>query len=79
MSNRGKKLLTIGGGSIYYYTLHNNILVISSANVRVSMKNINKGTDTTTFTQNYTHLLDDNSIHDCNARHILAISGRSKP
>lgn len=70
----GKNLLTIGGGTTgsYYYTLHNNIPVISSAYVRVSMTNMNKGTDTTTCTQNYARSLDDDGIQDCDAGHILA-------
>ena len=70
----GKNLLTIGGGTTgtYYYILHNNIPVISSATVRVSMTNMNKGTDTTTCTQNYARSLDDDGIQDCDAGHILA-------
>lgn len=70
----GKNLLTIGGGTsgTYYYTLHNNIPVISSANIRVSITNMDKGTDTTTCTQNYARSLDDDGIQDCDAGHILA-------
>lgn len=70
----GKNLLTIGGGTTgtYYYTLHNNIPVISSANIRVSIQNMNKGTDTTTCTQNYARSLDDDGVQDCDAGHILA-------
>jgi len=70
----GKNVLTIGGGTsaTYYYTLHNNIPLISSANVRVSLSNMNKGTDTTTCTQNYARSLDDDGVQDCDAGHILA-------
>lgn len=70
----GKNLLTIGGGTTgtYYYTLHNNIPVITSANIRISMINMNKGTDTTRCTQNYARSLDDDGVQDCDAGHILA-------
>ena len=70
----GKNLLTIGGGTsgTYYYNLHNNIPVISSVNIRLSMINMNKGTETTTCTQNYARSLDDDGIQDCDAGHILA-------
>lgn len=70
----GKNFLTIGGGTtcMYYYTLHNNIPVIASADIRISITNINKGTDTTTCTQNYARSLDDDGVQDCDAGHILA-------
>jgi len=70
----GKNSLTIGGGTsgTYYYTLHNNIPVISSANIRISIVNMDKGSDTTTCTQNYARSLDDDGIQDCDAGHILA-------
>jgi hypothetical protein len=70
----GKNLLTIGGGTnaTYYYSLHNNIPVISSVNANISIQNMNKGTDTTTCTQNYARSLDDDGVQDCDAGHILA-------
>jgi hypothetical protein len=70
----GENLLTIGGDTngTYYYTLHNNIPVIFSASIRVSIINMNKGTDTTTCTQNYARSLDDDGVQDCDAGHILA-------
>jgi hypothetical protein len=70
----GSNFLTIGGGTsgIYYYTIHNNIPVITSANIRVSIINMDKGSDTTTCSQNYARSLDDDGIQDCDAGHILA-------
>lgn len=70
----GPNYLTEGGGDLgtYYYTLHNNIPVITSAYVTISLDNMDKGTDTTTCTQNYARSLDDDGIQDCDAGHILA-------
>lgn len=70
----GKNYLTVGGGSIgsYYYSLHNNIPVIISASISISINNMGKGTDTTSCTQNYARSLDDDGVKDCDAGHILA-------
>jgi hypothetical protein len=70
----GVNYLTEGGGGngTYYYLLHNNIPVVISAYVRISNKNMDRGTDTTTCTQNYARSLDDDGVQDCDAGHILA-------
>lgn len=70
----GANYLTEGGGGTgtYYYSLHNNIPVITSAHVRISISNMDKGSDTTSCTQNYARSLDDDGIQDCDAGHILA-------
>ncbi len=70
----GTNYLTIGGGGTGYYdySLHNGIPVIKSARVRIGINNMNKGTDTTTCTQNYARSLDDDSLKNCDAGHILA-------
>ena len=70
----GINYLTIGGGGTgkYYYELHNDIPVITSANIRISLNNMDKGSDTTSCTQNYARSLDDDGIQDCDAGHILA-------
>jgi hypothetical protein len=70
----GVNNLEIGGGGIgkYVYEQHNGIPVVISANVRISLSNMDKGTDTTTCTQNYARSLDDDGIQDCDAGHILA-------
>jgi len=71
--NGANYLVEGGGGSgTYYYSLHNNIPVITSAFIRISIINMDKGTDTTTCTQNYARSLDDDGIQDCDAGHILA-------
>jgi len=70
----GNNYLTVGGGSTgtYYYSLHNNIPVITSASIRISIKNMDKGSDTTSCTQSYARSLDDDGVQDCDAGHILA-------
>jgi hypothetical protein len=70
----GSNYLTIGGGGAgtYYYSLHNNIPVVTSASVRISINNMDKGSDTTSCTQSYARSLDDDGIQDCDAGHILA-------
>lgn len=70
----GANYLTEGGGGTgkYYYSLHNNIPVVTSAYVRISISNMDKGSETTTCTQNYARSLDDDGVQDCDAGHILA-------
>jgi len=70
----GTNYLTIGGGGTGYYdySLHNCIPVVISARVRIGINNMDKGTDTTTCTQNYARSLDDDGVQDCDAGHILA-------
>ena len=70
----GANYLTEGGGGTgtYYYSLHNNIPVVTSASVRITKSNMDKGSDTTSCTQSYSRMLDDDGIQDCDAGHILA-------
>jgi hypothetical protein len=70
----GANYLNIGGGGTgtYYYELHNSIPVVKSASVRLTINNMDKGTDTTSCTQAYSRSLDDDGVVDCDAGHILA-------
>jgi hypothetical protein len=70
----GPNYLTEGGGGsgTYYYSLHNNIPVVTSVFIRIDLSNMDKGSDTTSCTQNYARSLDDDGIQDCDAGHILA-------
>ena len=70
----GSNYLTEGGGGTgtYYYSLHNNIPVVTSASVRINKSNLDMGTDTTSCTQSYSRSLDDDGVQDCDAGHILA-------
>jgi len=70
----GTNYLTEGGGGTgtYYYSLHNNIPVVTSASVHITKNNMDKGSDTTSCTQSYARSLDDDGVKDCDAGHILA-------
>jgi hypothetical protein len=63
-----------GGGSIgtYYYSDHGGIPVVTSAHVTVTIDDMDKGTDTTSCTQEYSRNMDDDGTADCDAGHILA-------
>jgi hypothetical protein len=67
-------LLLLGGGSegMYYYVVHGSYAVISSASITITSKDLDKGTDTTSCTQSYSRMLDDDGVQDCDAGHILA-------
>jgi hypothetical protein len=70
----GSNALTEGGGAkaTYHYVSHNNIAVVSSASVTISMVDLDKGSETTSCTQSYSRTLDDDGVQDCDAGHILA-------
>jgi len=70
----GANYLTEGGGGTgtYYYSLHNNIPVVTSASAHITKNNMDKGSDTTSCTQSYSRMLDDDGVQDCDAGHILA-------
>lgn len=70
----GNNYLSIPGGGTgtYYYVNHNNYPVVISASVTITPSNMDKGSDTTSCTQQYSRNLDDDGIKDCDAGHILA-------
>ena len=71
----GKNLIIMGDGSAkitYEYKLHNNYPVVISAYGEVTQKDLDHGTETTSCTQKYSRMLDDDGIQDCDAGHILA-------
>lgn len=57
----GDNYLVEGGGAIgdYYYVLHGSIPVVSTASVEITIADLDKGTDTTSCTQDYSRSLDD--------------------
>ena len=61
-----------GATATFQYVLHNDIPVVSSASVTIVKSNLDKGTDTTSCTQDYARSLDDDGVQDCDAGHILA-------
>lgn len=46
--------------------------MVKSASVTITKANLDKGTDTTSCTQDYSRSLDDDGVKDCDAGHILA-------
>jgi hypothetical protein len=54
------------------YESHNGVPVVISASTTVVKSNLDKGTDTTSCTQDYSRSLDDDGVQDCDAGHILA-------
>jgi len=70
----GYNYLTSGGGAIgkYYYVTHNGVPVVTSASITISSASLDTGTDTTSCTQDYARMLDDDGVQNCDAGHILA-------
>ena len=67
-------LFTTAGGetATYVYAMHSGHAVVQSASTTVVKSNLDKGTDTTSCTQDYSRSLDDDGTKDCDAGHILA-------
>lgn len=67
--------VSLGGGSqaTYYYVIHNGTTpVVSSVSATLTIANMDQGSDTTSCTQSYSRMLDDDGVQDCDAGHILA-------
>jgi hypothetical protein len=65
---------SVGGSfATYYYVIHNGTTpVVSSVKATLTKANMDQGTDTTSCTQSYSRMLDDDGVQDCDAGHILA-------
>jgi hypothetical protein len=62
-----------GGANITYtYNLHETNEVVVSAYGTVTPESLDKGTETTSCTQKYSRMLEDDGNQDCDAGHILA-------
>jgi len=61
----------INGKGIYYYENHNNQPVIKYAYATITTNDLDQGSGTTSCTQHYSRMLDDENA-DCDAGHILA-------
>jgi hypothetical protein len=70
----GPNYLSAGGGGqgIYNYVTHSGYAVVSTVSVSLGPKDLGTGTDTTSCTQSYSRMLDDDGVQDCDAGHILA-------
>jgi len=56
----------------YLYTYHNAQEVVVSASGTITPQSLDQGTETTTCTQKYSRMLEDDGDHNCDAGHILA-------
>tara|TARA_R110002074_G_scaffold27913_2_gene80644 strand:- start:56 stop:658 length:603 start_codon:yes stop_codon:yes gene_type:complete len=61
-----------GGAGVYQYINHSGFSVVSTAFATITSKDLDMGTGTTTCTQEYSRMLDDDVDKDCDAGHILA-------
>tara|TARA_B110000090_G_C13324267_1_gene424747 strand:+ start:262 stop:861 length:600 start_codon:yes stop_codon:yes gene_type:complete len=70
----GHNPLDEGGSALvtYFYTMHGDQPVVTSAEGTIYPSSLDKGTDTTSCTQSYSRMMDDDGVKDCDAGHILA-------
>jgi hypothetical protein len=62
-----------GGANIdYTYINHNDYEVVVSAFGTITPDSLDNGTGTTSCTQKYSRMLEDDGVEDCDAGHILA-------
>lgn len=72
---QGKNTITMGNGHAnieYTYQLHGNHAVVVSATGTIDPASLDTGTGTTTCTQEYSRMLEDDGYQNCDAGHILA-------
>ena len=62
-----------GGSTVKYtYVQHNEHIVVSSVTGIVSPASLDKGTEPTKCTQDYSRMLEDDGLENCDAGHIMA-------
>jgi len=61
----------INGTGVYYYNNHNEQPVVMYAYATISNNDLDQGTGTTSCTQDYSRMMDDENL-ECDAGHILA-------
>jgi hypothetical protein len=71
----GQNNAIMGGGGAnitYTYATHGDFIVVVSAEGTITPESLDHGTETTSCTQKYSRMLEDNGEQDCDAGHILA-------
>tara|TARA_Y200000002_G_scaffold24269_2_gene18336 strand:- start:3887 stop:4438 length:552 start_codon:yes stop_codon:yes gene_type:complete len=71
----GENSVIMGDGyaeMTYVYSLHGDYEVVVSAEGNIKKGSLNEGTETTSCTQKYARLLEDDNKQNCDAGHILA-------
>lgn len=62
-----------GGSTVKYtYVEHNNHIVVDSVKGIVTPASLDKGTEPTKCTQEYSRMLEDDGLSNCDAGHIMA-------
>ena len=72
---QGKNSLVMGDGNAhmsYIYDQHGEYLVVTSATGTLTPGSLDNGSETTSCTQKYSRILEDDGLQDCDAGHILA-------
>jgi hypothetical protein len=71
----GNNSIIMGNGNAdmqYMYEKHKDYDVVISASGTITTASLDHGTDTTSCTQKYSRMLEDDGNEDCDAGHILA-------
>jgi len=71
----GDNMLVMGNGHAdmtYNYIQHGDYVVVSNVKGTITPESLDKGSETTSCTQKYARLLEDDGNQDCDAGHILA-------
>lgn len=71
----GNNTIVMGNGFAlidYIYENHRDYEVVVSASGTITVGSLDHGTDTTSCTQQYSRMLEDDGEQDCDAGHILA-------
>ena len=71
----GNNHVIMGNGSAdmnYIYKFHNNYEVVVSASGTITPHSLDNGSGTTSCTQHYSRILEDDGEQNCDAGHILA-------
>jgi len=71
----GENEIVMGNGGVqmtYVYESHNNIPVVVSAKGVLTPESLDHGTETTSCTQKYSRMLEDDGEQSCDAGHIIA-------
>lgn len=68
-----QEIMGMGNAIInYIYEKHGDFEVVISASGTININSLDNGTETTSCTQKYSRMLEDDDNQDCDAGHILA-------
>ena len=73
--SQGENNIVMGGGNAnisYNYVKHGEYLVVDSVDGVITPGSLDNGSGTTSCTEKYSRLLEDDGLNNCDAGHILA-------